>query len=390
VARPDSDASLEELVREHAAVRRVATLVAQEPSPAQVFEAVAREVGTLLGARRAQLVRVASPEEGIVAASWSDGTLQPVPVGHRAPLDGSGVLGQMMRDPRPVRIEDWDEIGGGVAALMRSLGIRSGAAGPIIIGGRLWGAVAAVWSDAAEMPVGAEDRVAAFAELVAYAIENAEARDEIAASRARLVEAADEARRRIERDLHDGAQQRLVAAALELTMLDSQFDRDPAAARAALARAREQLDGGLGELRDLARGIHPSVLTDRGLAVALEGLVKRAPMAVELRMDIPERLDPAIEAAGYFLVSEAITNAAKHAQADTVTVEVVVTGDTVLISVTDDGVGGAETGRGSGLGGLRDRVEAVGGRLEITSPPSEGTRLQARLPTRVLGSLNGH
>jgi signal transduction histidine kinase len=173
-------------------------------------------------------------------------------------------------------------------------------------------------------------------------------------------------------------------------MLDSQFDRDPAAARAALARAREQLDGGLGELRDLARGIHPSVLTDRGLAVALEGLVKRAPMAVELRMDIPERLDPAIEAAGYFLVSEAITNAAKHAQADTVTVEVVVTGDTVLISVTDDGVGGAETGRGSGLGGLRDRVEAVGGRLEITSPPSEGTRLQARLPTRVLGSLNGH
>ena len=390
MARPDSDASLEELVREHAAVRRVATLVAQEPSPAQVFEAVAREVGTLLGARRAQLVRVASPEEGIVAASWSDGTLQPVPVGHRAPLDGSGVLGQMMRDPRPVRIEDWDEIGGGVAALMRSLGIRSGAAGPIIIGGRLWGAVAAVWSDAAEMPVGAEDRVAAFAELVAYAIENAEARDEIAASRARLVEAADEARRRIERDLHDGAQQRLVAAALELTMLDSQFDRDPAAARAALARAREQLDGGLGELRDLARGIHPSVLTDRGLAVALEGLVKRAPMAVELRMDIPERLDPAIEAAGYFLVSEAITNAAKHAQADTVTVEVVVTGDTVLISVTDDGVGGAETGRGSGLGGLRDRVEAVGGRLEITSPPSEGTRLQASLPTRVLGSLNGH
>ncbi|HVG76330.1 MAG TPA: ATP-binding protein [Thermoleophilaceae bacterium] len=390
MARPDSDASLEELVREHAAVRRVATLVAQEPSPAQVFEAVAREVGTLLGARRAQLVRVASPEEGIVAASWSDGTLQPVPVGHRAPLDGSGVLGQMMRDPRPVRIEDWDEIGGGVAALMRSLGIRSGAAGPIIIGGRLWGAVAAVWSDAAEMPVGAEDRVAAFAELVAYAIENAEARDEIAASRARLVEAADEARRRIERDLQHGAQQRLVAAALELTMLDSQFDRDPAAARAALARAREQLDGGLGELRDLARGIHPSVLTDRGLAVALEGLVKRAPMAVELRMDIPERLDPAIEAAGYFLVSEAITNAAKHAQADTVTVEVVVTGDTVLISVTDDGVGGAETGRGSGLGGLRDRVEAVGGRLEITSPPSEGTRLQARLPTRVLGSLNGH
>ena len=242
---------------------------------------------------------------------------------------------------------------------MRSLGIRSGAAGPILSAGASGGRWRRVWSDAAEMPVGAEDRVAAFAELVAYAIENAEARDEIAASRARLVEAADEARRRIERDLHDGAQQHLVAAALELTMLDNHFDRDPAAARAALARAREQLDGGLGELRDLARGIHPSVLTDRGLAVALEGLVKRSPIPVELSVDVPNRLDTGIEAAAYFLVSEALTNAAKHARADRVTVEVAANGDTVVVSVADDGVGGAETGRGSGLGGLTDRVEAV-------------------------------
>ena len=386
----DSDASLDELVREHAALRRVATLVARGPSPAEVFEAVAREVGTLLGAQRAQLVRVISPEEGTVAASWSDGTLEPAPVGHRAPIDGRGVLGRMLREPRPVRIENWDEAGGGVAALMRSLGIRSGAAGPIVIGGRLWGAVAAVWSDATKMAEGAENRVAAFAELVAYAIENAEARDEIAASRARLVEAADEARRRIERDLHDGAQQRLVAAALDLTMLESQLDRDPAAARAALARAREQLDGGLGELRDLARGIHPSVLTARGLGVALEALVKRAPMPVELRVDVPEGLDASIEAAVYFLVSEALTNVAKHAQAKTVTVEVAGNGDTVRISVDDDGVGGADTGHGSGLGGLVDRVEAVGGRLELTSPEGGGTCIRAWLPAHVLGSLNGH
>jgi signal transduction histidine kinase len=389
VGPPDSDASLEELVREHDALRRVATLVAREPSPAEVFDAVAREVGTLLGAQRAQLVRVLSPDEGVAAASWSDGTLQPVPVGHRAPIDGRGVLGQMMRDPRPLRIEDWDEVGGGVAALMRSLGIRSGAAGPIMIRGRVWGAVAAVWSNPADMPVGAEDRVAAFAELVAYAIENAEARDELAASRARLVKAADDARRRIERDLHDGAQQRLVAAAIELTMLANQLDRDPDAARAALDRAREQLDGGLGELRDLARGIHPSVLTDRGLAVALEALAKRSPVPVELSVAVEDRLDAEIEAAAYYLVSEALTNAAKHARAETVTVEVAVHGDTVVISVADDGVGGAETGRGSGLGGLTDRVEAVGGRLEIASPVGEGTRIGARLPTHVLGSLNG-
>jgi signal transduction histidine kinase len=385
----ESVASLEQLVREHAALRRVATLVAREPSPAEVFEAVAREVGTLLGAQRAQLVRVASAEEGIVAASWSDGTLQPVPVGHRAPLDGRGVLGRMLRNPRPVRIEDWDEAGGGVAALMRSLGIRSGAAGPIVIGGRVWGAVSAVWSDAADMPVGAEDRVAAFAELVSYAIENAEARDEIAASRARLVKAADEARRRIERDLHDGAQQRLVAAALELTLLEQQLERGPAAAKAVLARAREQLDGGLSDLRDLARGIHPSVLTDRGLAVALEGLAKRAPMPVELHVAVQSRFDQAIEAAAYFLVSEAITNAAKHARAKSVRVDVEANRDTMLVTVADDGVGGAETTRGSGLSGLTDRVEAVGGRLEITSPSGDGTRLSARLPTNVLGGLNG-
>jgi signal transduction histidine kinase len=384
-----SSRPLEELVREHAALRRVAILVAREPSPAEVFEAVAREVGTLLGARRAQLVRVASAEEGIVAASWSDGTLQPVPVGHPAPIDGRGVLGRMLRDPKPVRMEDWDEAGGGVAALMRSLGIRSGAAGPIIIGGRVWGAVSAVWSDVAEMPIGAEDRVAEFAQLVAYAIENAEARSELAASRARLVAAADEARRRIERDLHDGAQQRLVAAALDLTTLEKQLDRDPAGARAALARAREQLDSGLGELRDLARGIHPSVLTDRGLEAALEALVKRAPVPVELRVDVEERGDDAIEAATYFLVSEALTNIAKHAQADAVSVEVEGRGGTVAVTVADDGVGGADTSAGSGLTGLADRVQAVGGRLELESAPGEGTCIRATLPNRVLGSLNG-
>jgi signal transduction histidine kinase len=389
VGPPDSDSSLEELVREHAALRRVATLVAREPAPAEVFEAVAREVGTLLGARRSQLVRVASPEEGIVAASWSDGTLQPVPVGHRAPLDGRGVLGRMLGDPRPVRIEDWDEAGGGVAALMRSLGIRSGAAGPIVIGGRVWGAVSAVWSDPAAMPVGAEDRVAEFAQLVAYAIENAEARHELAASRARLVEAADEARRRIERDLHDGAQQRLVAAALDLTLLEQQLERDVAAAREALTRAREQLDEGLSELRDLARGIHPSVLTDRGLEAALEALSKRAPVPVDLNLAIPERIDRAIEAAAYFVVSEAVTNAAKHAQAQSLSVAVAATDGNLVVTVADDGVGGAEAGGGSGLTGLADRVEALGGRLEVASPRGEGTRVSARLPTHVLGSLNG-
>jgi signal transduction histidine kinase len=388
VVAPTTSGGLEELVREHAALRRVATLVAREPSPSEVFAAVTRETGVLLGAQRSTLLRVENPQWAVVVASWSDGTAPPVPVGHRGALDGRGILGQMLRTARPVRIENFDEVGdGAVAALMRELGIRSGAGGPIILGGRVWGAVSAVWPEGTSMPVGAEDRVAAFAELVSYAIANAETRDELAASRARLVEAADEARRRIERDLHDGAQQRLVAARLELTVLDQRLERDPESARTALARAREHLDGGLGDLRDLARGIHPTVLTERGLEAALAALVRRAPVPVDLRAAVPERLDAAIEAAAYFLISEAVTNAAKHAKADRVTVDVAYTGDTLVVTIADDGVGGADPRQGSGLRGLVDRVDAVGGHLEVSSAPGQGTRLCARLPTHVLGSL---
>jgi signal transduction histidine kinase len=296
----------------------------------------------------------------------------------------------MLRDPRPVRVEDFDEVGGVVAELMRELGIRRGAGGPIILGGRVWGAVTAVWPADVSMPAGAEHRVAAFAELVSYAIENAETRAELAASRARLVETADAARRRIERDLHDGAQQQFVAAALELTMLEHRLARDPASAREVLARVREQLDRGLAELRDLARGIHPTVLTERGLEAALEGLVTRASVPVELRATVPDRVDTAIEAAAYFIVSEALTNVAKYARATSVSVKVAASDGALVVTVEDDGVGGADPAGGSGLRGLVDRVEAVGGRLEVDSVAGQGTRLCARLPMNVLGSLNGH
>jgi signal transduction histidine kinase len=391
VDTPASVRGSEDLVREHAALRRVATLVARETSPAELFAAVTRETGELLGAERTSLLRVESPEWARVVAAWSNGEAPPVPVGHRGAIDkGQGILGRMLESPRPVRIEDFDEVGGVVAALMRELGIRSAAGGPIMLGGRLWGAVAATWPDPARMPVGAEDRVAAFAELVAQAIENAETREELAASRARLVEAADEARRRIERDLHDGAQQRLVAAALELTILDRRLERDPAGARSALERAREQLDQGLVELRDLARGIHPAVLTERGLEAAVLALAQRATVPVELEVSVPERLDAGIEAAAYFVVSEALTNVAKYAGAETASVEVRSSGGSLLVTIADDGVGGAALDRGSGLRGLADRVQAVGGVLSVTSPAGQGTRLTAQLPATVLGSLNGH
>ena len=386
-----TDQALEELVREHAALRRVATLVARDTSPAEVFTAVTRETGELLRAQRSTLLRVETPEWARVVAAWSNGEAPPVPVGHRGAIDeGRGILGRMLQCPRPVRIEDFDEVGGVVAELMRELGIRSAAGGPILLGGRLWGAVTATWPDPALMPASAEDRVAAFAELVAYAIESAETREELAASRARLVEAADEARRRIERDLHDGAQQRLVAAALELTILDRRLELDPAGARSSLERARDHLDQGLSDLRDLARGIHPAVLTERGLEAALVALVRRAPVPVELEVTVPERLEAGIEAAAYFVVSEALTNVAKYSEAETASVRALSAAGSLLVTITDDGIGGADLERGSGLRGLADRIEAVGGVLEVTSPPGEGTRLSARLPARVLGSLNGH
>jgi signal transduction histidine kinase len=391
VDAPVTGRELEELVREHAALRRVATLVARETSPAEVFAAVTRETGELLGAQRTTLLRVESPEWAQVVAAWSTGEAPPVPVGHRGAIEaGRGILGRMLQTARPVRIEDFDEVGGVVAALMRELGIRGAAAGPILLGGRLWGALTAAWPDPGVMPAGAEDRVAAFAELVAHAVENAETRAELAASRARLVEAADEARRRIERDLHDGAQQRLVAAALELTILDRRLDRDAESARSVLDRAREHLDQGLVELRDLARGIHPAVLTERGLEAAVIALVQRAPVPVELDVAVPERLDAGIEAAAYFVVSEALTNVAKYAGADTANVHVRSSGGSLVVTIADDGIGGAELARGSGLSGLADRVQAVGGLLDVASPPGEGTRLTAQLPAKVLGSLNGH
>jgi signal transduction histidine kinase len=388
---PATGRGLEELVREHAALRRVATLVARETSPAVIFAAVTRETGELLGAQRTTLLRVESPEWARVVAAWSDGEAPPVPVGHKGAIDpGHGILGSMLQCPRPVRIEDFDEVGGVVAALMRELGIRGAAAGPILLGGRLWGALTATWPDPALMPPGAEDRVGAFAQLVAHAVENAATREELAVSRARLVEAADEARRRIERDLHDGAQQRFVAAALELTMLQRRLDRDPAAAKSVLARAREHLDHGLGELRDLARGIHPALLTERGLEAAIVALAQRAPVPVDLEFEVSERLDPGIEAAAYFVVSEALTNVAKYADAKTVGVTVRSAGGSLRLAIADDGIGGAELESGSGLPGLVDRVQAVGGRLELSSPRGEGTRLSVQLPTTVLGSLNGH
>ena len=378
----------EQIIREHAAMRRVATLVARQPSRREVFAAVTEEAGRVLGAQTTNLIHVKTPELALIVAGWSEGVAH-VPVGSTGLIDGRGLVGRILKTGQPSRVEDFDDVGGAVAEAMRSLGLRSGVAGPVVVDGRIWGALVACSSRDGPPADGAEERIAAFARLVSLAIENAEAREELAASRARLVRAADEARRRIERDLHDGAQQRLLATALTLTLLHQRIEGGSDAALSLLASAREELDRGLCELRDLARGLHPAVLTDRGVEAAVRSLVQRAPVPVDFRTAVHARVDPTIEAAAYFVVSESLTNVAKYAQAESASVELELTGDALVVTIADDGIGGADAGRGSGLRGLVDRVQAIGGRMEISSPPGQGTRLRAELPTDVLGSLEG-
>ena len=204
--------------------------------------------------------------------------------------------------------------------------------------------------------------------------------EELAASRARIVTAGDVERRRLERNLHDGAQQRLVALSLSLRVALTRLESDPAAARAMLATAAEELTLALSELRELARGLHPAVLSDRGLRAAVEMLAGRSPVPVEIEEIPDQRLPESVEAAAYYLIAEALTNVAKYAHASRVRVRVAASDERVFVLVSDDGAGGADPGGGSGLRGLADRVEALGGSLEIVSPAGAGTCLRAEIP----------
>ena len=242
----------------------------------------------------------------------------------------------------------------------------------------MWGAIAIARRSQEPLPPTTETRLGDFAELAAQAIANADAREQLAASRARIVQAGDQERRRIERNLHDGAQQRLVALALSLRMAQTALAEDPRAAEL-LAQASGELQLTLEELRELARGIHPAVLSDRGLAAALEALAGRCAVPVDLELP-QERLPEQVEATSYYLVAESLTNIAKYAEASEASVVVRREGDRLLVEVRDDGVGGADIERGTGLRGLADRVEALHGTLRIESPAGAGTLVAAVIP----------
>ncbi len=371
---------------EQAALRRVATLVARAAPPQQVFTAVAAEVGRLLAADLAILVRYDPPDTLEVTGTWTRTSAPaPTPVGGRLPLGGRNVTTLVHQTGRSARIDyDDDPVSGAIGQAATDWGLRSSVGVPVGVEGRLWGAMIVAFTRPEHLPGDTETRLAGFTELVATAIANAgaqaevaEAQAEVIASRARIVAAADQARRRIERDLHDGAQQRLVSLALKLRAAQAEMAPELGGQ---LDEAVAEAAGALEELTEIARGIHPAVLAERGLASALRTLARRSAIPVDLQVRAGERLPEPVEVSAYYVVAEALTNAAKHSGASAVSVEVEVAGEVLRVAVRDDGAGGAGLARGTGLAGLKDRVEALGGRIFLDSRRGAGTSLQAEFP----------
>jgi signal transduction histidine kinase len=383
----DNPTRLQALLAEQAALRRVATMVAGSTPAPTLFYRVCEELGELLAVKSTDMIRYEDDRFATVVGSWAASGTPAFPVGERIPVEGETVTAKLYRSGRPERVDDYAGVEGELAAKLREFGIRSVVGAPIQVAGRLWGAIMATSELPYAFPAGTEERIDSFAELITAALANVDAREQLAASRARIVEAADAARRRIERDLHDGAQQRLVSLALSLRVLESNLDPDSAEA-GELGVVRAELDAALEELRELARGIHPSILTDRGLEAALATLAGRSTVPVELDVDSCAKLPPPVQTTAYFVVAEALTNASKHANSDRTEVRVAVGDGHATVEVRDDGSGGVDPARGSGLRGLADRVNALGGTLEIDSPVGAGTTIRARLPLAVPGGPN--
>jgi signal transduction histidine kinase len=361
-----------ELVEEQSALREIATLVAAGRPQVDVLDAVTSAVGRLFSASRVHVVRRAGDADAVVVvAAWSDTTDD-----HREP--GSSY------EPRPGGAT-LTVLGSGLASCSDEStperGARSVICAPLIVNAEIVGALTASQPGKASYRAGAETRLRSFADLAAQSIANERAQAKLRESRARIVRTADETRRRLERNLHDGAQQRLVSTSLTLRLAMGQlWDAPRTDVHALLVDAADELTQALEELRDLARGLHPAILSERGLGPALTSLAERAPLPVELTNDVPERLPAEVEAALYYVASEALTNVAKYANASRVAVHASRNGGIARIDVADDGAGGASIGAGSGLRGLADRIEAHGGSFGVESPPGEGTRIWAEIP----------
>ena len=366
------------LAGQQAALHRVATLVARAVTPSEVFSAVARELASCLGVPHATLCRYEPDGSSTVVAVHDENARAILPVGTRLSFEGENLVAMVLRTRRVARLDSHPDAPGRTAEYIRALGFGSGVGVPIVVGGRLWGA--AVVGSSRPLPPDTEARIGDFADLVATAIANADARSELNASRARIVAAGDDARRRFERNLHDGAQQRLVSLKLQLRMAEAGVPPECPALGAQISDAVAGLTDVSDELQEISRGMHPAVLSRGGLGPAIKMLARRSTIPVELELTVDQRLPEYAEVAAYYVLAEALTNAAKHAQATEVRVSCEVDRANLCLRIRDDGIGGADLARGSGLIGLKDRVEAVGGQLEIASIAGRGTSLSAMIP----------
>ena len=370
--------ALERVAAEQATLRRIATLVAQGLRPEEIFGAVIEEVGRLFGTELTIVGRFRDDPPAFVAAALGNG-MQGIEVGCDWKLDDPLAATHVFASGRSVRATE--SLRGRSAALAETLarlGVVSTVANPVVVEGRLWGAV--IVSSREELPGDTEERLQRFTELIATAVANAESRSELAASRRRIVTASDETRRRIERDLHDGTQQRLVSLGLALRAAEATIPADRPDLQADLSQIAAGLTGAVEDLQELSRGIHPAILSRGGLVPALRTLARRSAIPVELDVSTDVHVPEPIEVAAYFVASEALANATKHAEASRIEISLAQIEEGLLLAIRDDGVGGADPARGSGLVGLTDRVEALGGSLEIESRPGDGTEITVRLP----------
>ena len=371
-----------QVVEEQRALRRVATLVARGVPPSEVFAAVASEVGSVVGADHTNIVRYEPDNTATVVGCWSDPRgpeVMPPPMNGHWPVEDGTVTGAVLTTGRPARITDYEHATSALGIWARSMGIRCVAGCPVNVEGNIWGAMT-MYSLVTDIPPGTEDRLLEFVELVGTAIANTQSRSDLLASRARVVAAADESRRRIERDLHDGAQQQLVTLGLKLRTAQTSVAPCQEELKKQLISTVQGLTSVMENLREISRGLVPGILTRSGLHPALRSLARRSPVPVKLNVRACQRLPEPIQVAIYYTVSEALTNVAKYAHASAVDVHVTMQDTTVRLSIHDDGIGGAHIGGGSGLVGLKDRIEALGGKIDIDSPVGGGTSLLSDIP----------
>ena len=387
--RTAADAHLAEVEAEQAALRRIAALLARSVPAEEVFDAVVDEVRSLMGVEAAGLGRYEADNTATVLAVSAEADAWVLLPGDKLSTEGRNITALVLRTGRPARVDDLKATGGEDVRRFREAGVRSVVGAPVQLRERVWGLLG-VYSMHRRLPPETEARLADFAALVASALANVQAWSELEASRVRIIRAADEARRRVERDLHDGAQQRILTVALKAQMLAESQAAQTAGLDAELLSLGVELDGVLEELRTLASGLHPAALSHGGLAPALRTLARRSLVPVVLDVRLPGRVAESVEVAAYYVVAETLTNTTKHAEASRIDVTVELRDGRLWVCVRDDGVGGADPARGSGLEGLKDRIEAFGGTMTLDSPSGGGTTLVAQLPLPEHPALEVH